>query len=333
MVEQRVVFTGCTESGFDLLQYINEEIVRIDEILTLTPDQGEEYNIGKYYSYQSYAEKHDIPLYSPKNYEMSHDNDKSHFQNNPGDLMIVHGWQRLIPSEILETLELGALGLHGSAFGLPKGRGRSPMNWSLIEGLDRFILSVMLLDEGADSGGVVSSKKYNINEYDTIKTMYHKLVVAAQRMFDDILLDGLEQGFEPHPQSGEPTYYPKRTPEDGAIDWEDPTKTIHNLVRAVTDPYPGAFTEYAGRKVYLWDVQPFSPDYLFDEQPGTIIQVFTPDQEFVVKTSDGTLLVTEWESEDWKPTKGMRFTSLQNDSINSPNRVDRPEYKDKLTSN
>jgi methionyl-tRNA formyltransferase len=328
-----VVFAGCTEPGYDLLRYVNEELVQVDEIITLTPKQGKEYNVGKYYSCQSYAEKHGISVYTPTNYEMSHKKDKSHFRNNPEDLMIVHGWQRLIPSEILQTFEQGTLGLHGSAFGLPKGRGRSPMNWSLLEDLDRFILSVMLLDEGADSGGVVSSKKFNINEFDTIKTMYHKLIVAAQQMFDDILLDGLKLGFEPQSQSGEPTYYPKRIPDDGAIDWEDPTKTIYNLTRAVTDPYPGAFTEYTGNKVYLWDVQPFSPDFLFDAQPGTILQVFTPDEDFVVKTSDGSLLVTAWEAEGWKPQKGMKFTSLQNESIDSPNRMDRPEHEDQLTSN
>ena len=331
--DYEVVYAGCTEPGYDLLCYLNEELIEVDEILTLTAEQGEEYNIGKYYSYQTYAEKNDISVYTPTNYEMSHEKDKYHFQNRSKDLLIVHGWQRLIPGEILQAFEQGALGLHGSAFGLPKGRGRSPMNWSLVEGLNRFILSVMLLDEGADSGGVVSSKKFNINEHDTIKTMYHKLVVAAQQMFDEILLDGLEKGFDPQQQSGEPTYYPKRSQKDGAIHWEDPTETIHNLVRAVTAPFPGAFTEYCGKKVHFWDVQPFSPDFLFDAQPGTIIKVFTPDEDFLVKTSDGTLLVTEWEAEGWKPKTGMIFTSLQNDSINSPNRVDRPEHEDKLTSN
>jgi methionyl-tRNA formyltransferase len=328
----RLVYAGCTEPGLDLLRYINEKIIQVDEILTLTPEQGEEYNVAGYYSYRGYAEENDIRIRTPDTYEMRNETDIAYFKDNPGDLLVVHGWQRLIPGQILGQFEHGALGLHGSAFGLPKGRGRSPMNWSLIEGLNRFILSVMHLDEGVDSGGVVATKKFDINEFDTIRTMYYKLVVAAQKMFDEVLVEGLTNGFTVIPQSGEPTYYPKRTPDDGAINWEDPTRVIYNLVRAVAHPYPGAFTEYEDEIVYFWDVQPFSTDFLFDVEPGTIVQVYTPDDEFVIKTSDGSLLVTDWEAETWEPEEGMTFTSLSNDSIDSPNRIDRPENEDKLSS-
>lgn len=326
----RIVYAGCTEAGFDLMQYIHEELIPIDEILTLTPGQGDQYNVASYFDCSDYCAEQGIDVYTPDKYSLS-TNDIEYYKENPGDVMIVHGWQRLIPGEILSSFRHGALGLHGSAFGLPAGRGRSPMNWSLIEDLDRFLLSVLHLDEGADSGGLIATKKFDITDRDTIKTMYYKLIVAAQKMFDKILISGLEGGFDVTPQEGEPTFYPKRRPEDGAINWEDPTKVIDRLIRAVTKPYPGAFSEYEGERVLFWEAQPFSSDFVFDEPPGTIVQVFTPERDFVVQTCDGSLLVTDWESDNWSPEVGMTFESLENESIGSPNRVDRHDKENLLS--
>lgn len=330
--DTRVVYAGCTDSGFDLMQYINEELIAIDELLTLTPEQGEQYGVAGYFDYSNYCNKNDINIFAPEKYSMA-EADIKHYEQNQGDVMIVHGWQRLIPGRVLASFNQGALGLHGSAFGLPAGRGRSPMNWSLIEDLDRFLLSVLHLDEGADSGGVVKTKKFDITDRDTIRTMYYKLVVAAQEIFNEILLNGISNGFDPEPQQGEPTFYPKRNPEDGAINWSDPTRVIDRLVRAVTKPYPGAFTKYDGKRIFLWEAQPFSTDFVFDNPPGTIMQVFEPNQHFVVITCDGSLLVTGWEANNWEPEVGMKLKSLNNESIGSPNRVDRRDNKDSLTDN
>lgn len=328
--DARVVYAGCTDAGFDLFRYVHEELVAVDEIVSLTPEQGDRYDIGSYYDYSEYADEHDVPIYYPETYSMD-ERDTDHFTTLDADVLLVHGWQRLIPGDVLETFTHGALGLHGSAFGLPKGRGRSPMNWSLIEGLDRFLLSVMHLDEGADSGDVVATRKFDINEHDTIQSLYHKLVMTGQQLFDDCLADVVAGTAEFDVQTAEPTYYPKRSPEDGAIHWADPTETIYNLVRAVSRPYPGAFTEYEGTRIMVWDAQPFSTDLLLEDPPGTVVKVFEPSDQFVVKTSDGTLLVTDWEADGWAPERGMELESLPNESIDSPNRVDRQEHENSLT--
>lgn len=326
-----IVFAGCTDAGFELMRYVHEELADVVEILSLTPEQGERYGVSGYYDYREYAEEHDIPVYYPEEYGMKNEADKDHYRELDADLMIVHGWQRLVPGDVLETFTRGALGLHGSAFGLPKGRGRSPMNWSLIEGLDRFLLSTIHLDEGADSGQIVTTRKFDINEHDSIRTLYYKLVMTTQDMFDETLESVLDGTVEFQEQEGDPTYYPKRTPDDGGIHWEDPTSKIHNLVRAVGDPYPGAYTEHEGERIEVWDAQPFSADLSFWGEPGTVVQVFAATGDFVVKTSDGTLLVTDWEAEEWSPEKGMVLESMENESIGSPNRVDSEEHKHSLS--
>jgi UDP-4-amino-4-deoxy-L-arabinose formyltransferase/UDP-glucuronic acid dehydrogenase (UDP-4-keto-hexauronic acid decarboxylating) len=332
-ISDGAVYAGCTESGFDVFRYLHENVVPIAEVLTLTPEQAQEHDVAGYYSFQSYAEANDIDVYTPVTYLMGDERDLNHFRSRNTELLLLHGWQRLIPGEVLDTFAHGAFGLHGSAYGLPKGRGRSPMNWSLIQDLDRFLLSVMQLDEGADSGNVVETMKFDINPHDDIRTLYYKLVLAGQELFEHCI-DEIEAGtLSTIPQEEEPTYYPKRIPEDGAISWADPTETIYDLIRAVTRPYPGAFTEYDSERIFIWKGQPFSDDFVFDEPPGTIVQVFAGTDDFVIATPDGSLLVTEWEASNWEPESGMELTSLPNESIDSPRRIDRPEHEYSLSSN
>lgn len=326
-----VVYIGCTESGFDICSRIHRNVVPVSEIVTLTPELGDRYGVAGYYPFAQFAEREGIDTYVPEEYAMGDERDVDHFRTLDADVLLVHGWQRLIPGEILETFTYGAFGLHGSTFGLPKGRGRSPMNWSLIEGLNRFLLSVIHLDEGVDSGAVVATTKYDINAYDDIRTLYYKLTVAGERLFESCLTDLVDDDLTYEEQDGEPTYYPKRTPEDGAIHWEDPTEVIHGLVRAVTRPYPGAFTRHEDERIYVWEAHPFSDDFVFDADPGEVVWVFAATDDFVVKTADGSLLVREWDADSWTPKRGDVLESLPNDSIGSPNRVDRPEHEDSLS--
>lgn len=314
-----IVYASCTQNGDAVLRHLLSEDVPICEIVSLTEEQADANAVSGYAAFDDIADEHDIPIYYPERYEMRNETDRSHFQQVDGDILIVNGWQRLVPEAILKTFTRGALGVHGSAYGLPKGRGRSPLNWSVIEGVDRFLHSVIKLSPGADDGDIVATKKFEITDHDDIRTLYYKNAMATMEILDESLGEILRGDFEFTPQEGEATYYPKRTPEDGAIHWGDRTGAIYDLVRAVARPYPGAFTEYDGRQVMIWEAIPFSGDFQFDAPPGEIVQVFEYTDDFVVKTADGTLLVEEWECPDdsFSPEAGLRFTSL-----GTPDRVD-----------
>ncbi|USZ72903.1 methionyl-tRNA formyltransferase [Natronosalvus halobius] len=346
--EHSIVYVGCTAPGRNVLEALLEHGLPIDSVVTIDPEMAEANAVSGYASLRPTAEAHDLEVYHPRTYSMTDAADLDHFRTIDPDLLIVNGWQRLIPESILETATHGALGNHGSAFGLPKGRGRSPLNWSLIEDRDRFLLSVIRLDPGADSGDVVTTRKFDVTEFDTIETLYYKVSMCLETMLLEVvepILEG-ERPFEP--QTGEPTYYPKRTPEDGEVHWADGTRELYNLVRAVADPYPGAFTYVDGdgnaeadapsnadgsrnhlEQVMIWEAIPFSSDLAKSAPPGTIVEVFWTD-EFVVATGDGTLLVREWEvdsTSDWEPAVGDRF-----DSRGEPDRVDRPDQHENLSS-
>ena len=105
----------------------------------------------------------------------------------------------------------------------------------------------------------------------------------------------LSNDFSRIPQSGEPSFYPKRTPEDGLIDWNKSLSEIHNFVKALAKPYPGAFSFINKQKIMIWEAQPFDRKITFsDAKFGEIVEKFSTG-DFVVKCNDGTLLITDYE--------------------------------------
>ncbi len=320
-----IVYTSVSTPGHHVLETLLDEGVPISQLVSITPEMGREAGVAKYTDFAPIADEHDIPIHYPDVYSMD-DSDVEFFEELDADLMIVNGWNRIIPGEILETFTYGVLGNHGSAFGLPKGRGRSPLNWSLIEELDRFLLSIIRLDANVDAGGVAATRKFDINQFDTIQSLYYKVTLSIEEMLLDVIGPIVCGEHEFEPQEGDPTYYPKRTPDDGDIHWGEPMDDIYNLVRAVTRPYPGAFTFHDDQRVDIWAVRPFSTDFGFDAEPGEIISVFHTD-EFVVSTPDGSVLVTEWEADGWQPQPGMVF-----DSPGQHSRVDGIDQKQHLTT-
>jgi methionyl-tRNA formyltransferase len=313
MKNKDICYVSCTEGGYEVLRNLLREGIDVNEIVSLTPEQGKKYDVAGYYSMKPLGEATDTPIYYPEKYEMDTDQDVAHFRERQHDVVIVNGWQRLLRDPILQSVSIGAFGVHGSGSGLPKGRGRSPMNWSLIENLDRFLLSVIKLDSGVDSGFLVDTRKFDITDFDTIRTLYYKLAMATTEILVDSLPSICAGSIEYTRQRGDATYYPKRTPEDGAINWRNSTRDIYNLIRAVADPYPGAFTEADGERVFVWTAIPFSTDFGHNAVEGEIVQVFETTDEFVVRTGDGTMLVSDWEAPEFTPEEGFQFDSLGDD--------------------
>ncbi|MFO7832644.1 MAG: formyltransferase family protein [Halohasta sp.] len=323
--DTEIVYTSVSTPGHHVLETLLDEGVPITQLVSISPEMGHAAGVAKYTDFSEIAEANDLPIYYPETYSMG-EADVDFFEELDADLMIVNGWNRIIPGEVLDTFPRGVLGNHGSAFGLPKGRGRSPLNWSLIEDLDRFLLSLIRLDADVDAGAVAATRKFDITEFDTIQSLYYKVSLAIEAMLLDVIPPICRGDHTFEPQDGEPTYYPKRTPEDGEINWGEPMAAIYNLVRAVTQPYPGAFTFHDGERVDVWSVRPFSTDFGFEADPGEILAAFHTD-EFVVSTPDGSVLVTDWAADGWRPEAGMVF-----ESAGDHDRVDGIEQKQHLTA-
>src|SRR5262249_51587411 len=212
------------------------------------------------------------------------------------DLMIVNGWNRLIPGPILDLPRLGCVGFHGSWKPLPFGRGRSPITWAILNGATHFFLHLFYLDEGVDSSDVIDTARFDITPHDTCQTVHSKVgMVSAALLLQNIsrILDGTASRT---PQAGTPTYLPKRSPEQGLISWTMRMDEVCRLVRAVTRPYGGAFTDidYRGRRVrmVIWDAVPFSYDIELAGAVGSVVHEL--DGHPLIRCRDGILLVREF---------------------------------------
>jgi methionyl-tRNA formyltransferase len=295
--DKKIVFCGCTETGIDVLNYLLNNNFKINYIVSLTESQATKYKVSGYSCFDELSKQHGIPIYYPKEYSLKNEEDIAFFNKNSFDILILGGWQRLIPENILKTLKIGGIGTHGSSEFLPEGKGRSPVNWSIIEGKRRYILQLFLMTPGIDDGDIVDYKMCDINEWDTCKTLYYKIAILQKTMLKDQIPKLLSNNFTRIPQKGESTFYPKRNPEDGLIDWNKTVFEIYDFVRALTKPYPGAFGYIGDNPIYLWKAQPFDTRLHYPHaQKGEIVEKFI-NGDFVVNCRSGLLLVTEYSGE------------------------------------
>jgi methionyl-tRNA formyltransferase len=168
------------------------------------------------------------------------------------DLILAIGWYYMIPEAMLKLAAKGAIGIHGSL--LPKYRGNAPFVWAMINGEKETGVSLFYFEKGVDEGDIIAQKKIPIEESDNISHVLEKAKTASI----DILLQYLPllaDGKAPKIAQDHSlaTLYPKRTPEDGLIDWSWDKMRIKNFIRAQTKPYPGAFTIVNDKKVIIWD--------------------------------------------------------------------------------
>lgn len=309
---KKIGIAGNHSTTIDTAKALMRTGYKIDCFINMSSDL--EGRIAGYVNAGAFALENQIHLIRPFNYSLKTEKDQELILSRGLDLLIVFGWQRLIPDWFLQNLSVGAFGTHGSPEGLPRGRGRSLLNWSLIRGQTEYKNNLFRYDVGVDSGEVVSQYTFKITPWDNIASMHHKDQLFQQLFLLETLPQILAGKAAYHSQSRdiEPTYYPKRTPEDGVIDWNWKTLDIYNLIRALSKPYPGAFTYYQNQKIFIWRAVPFEPFPQFEEKrAGTILADFT-DGTFVVRTNDGALLVEKFQAVEWLPEIDQELESQLN---------------------
>ena len=167
------------------------------------------------------------------------------------DFLFSFYYRHMLKRDLLVTPTLGAYNMHGSL--LPKYRGRVPINWAIIHGESETGATLHAMTEKPDNGAIVTQKAVPIGIDDTAQDVFERVTDAAVSALD-AALPALVAGTAPHmPQDlSKGAYFGGRKPEDGRIDFSWPARRIHDFVRALTRPYPGAFAEVAGRRVVVW---------------------------------------------------------------------------------
>lgn len=201
------------------------------------------------------------------------------------DVLFVFGLSQLVPRQVFALPRLGSIGTHPSL--LPQGRGRHPLIWALVQGLNETGLSFFWLDDGPDTGDILWQRRFEIDVDDDAAVLYSRIQHLAADGLNEFL-PMLDRGIVPRqPQDhSKATVWRKRTEADGEIRWDRPAMEAHNLIRALTHPYPGAHTSWQGQELKLWRSRPpFAGNGEAPRvRPGTVIR--RTSQGFAVQCSD-----------------------------------------------
>ena len=166
------------------------------------------------------------------------------------DFLFSFYYRFMLPPAVLALAKRGAYNMHGSL--LPKYRGRVPINWAIIHGERETGATLHEMTPKPDAGHIVDQQAVPILPNDTALDVFRKATVAAEMVLDRSLPALLNGTATLKPQDlSQGSYYGGRKPEDGRIDWTQPATRIHNLVRAVAPPYPGAFCTVGGKRLEI----------------------------------------------------------------------------------
>lgn len=232
------------------------------------------------------AKMHDIPVIKPDDPNAPDVADR--VCGTQPDFLFSFYFRHMIGPRLLAAAKRGALNMHGSL--LPKYRGRVPVNWAVIRGERETGATLHYMIDKPDAGDIVDQQAVPILPDDTASDVFRKVTVAAEWvLYRSLPL--LIAGTAPHTGQdlARGTYFGGRKPEDGRIDWNASAETIHNLVRGVAPPYPGAFGTLAGKTVRILKSL---------RQPGrcggfSVPSLFLENGFCFVQCSDGAVLRIE----------------------------------------
>ena len=282
----KIVFFGNHIYGYcSLVEMISNQIIP-DLVVTNIPRNHE---LVWYPSVAELASSNNIELIRHNRVNSSEEISTA-IEDVIPDLLVVSSYRIIIPDNILKIARLGAINLHMAP--LPKYRGAHPENWALINGEDWMGYTVHYLDSGIDTGDIIAQDRVRILPEDDILSLTFKVSEAAPKMLIEVINDiGVGDIVRKTQDESQATYYPPRKPSDGLIDWSMQDTDIQNLVRALTRPYPGAYTIISGYKLMVWRSRLVNGVNTMCE-PGQIIE--QSSSGILVGTGSKPILLTDF---------------------------------------
>ncbi len=261
----KIGFIGCVESSKLALQ----TLLSIKEVKVSCVVTKEKSKINAdFVDLTDLCNEHKIPYHFEKikekeatlNFLKSHDL----------DVIYCIGWSHLLNKDVITLTPKGVIGFHPAK--IPQNRGRHPIIWALSLGLEQTASSFFKMDEGADSGDILSQELVNIEKSDNAKTLYNKIMDTALEQIKKFSVDLANNTAtfiqQDHSQA---TYWRKRSRKDGVIDFRMNASSIYNLVRALTDPYPGAEFIFNEEYFRVYSSEVSSNEFAQNIEPGKIL--------------------------------------------------------------
>jgi len=221
------------------------------------------------------------------------------------DLIVVCAYGKILPKELLEIPKFGCWNIHASL--LPKYRGASPINWAILEGEKETGITIILMDEGLDTGPILLQKKIPILEEDNAITLAKKLSLLGKEAILEAIELHKKGTLKPFPQPEEGiSYAPILKKEDGFFTFEDPAKIIERKAKAFL-PWPAAFTYYKNKLLKVFSAKTIPIEH--KEKPGTILDI--NKEGILVATSENAILLKEVQLEGKKKISAYEFACGQ----------------------
>lgn len=276
----RSVVFAYSDVGYVCLDLLLELGADVAAVFTHDDDPNEEV---WFRSVRRLAEQHALPVFSPE--RVNEGDWLARLRDWDPDFLFSFYYRRMLPTAVLDTARRGAFNLHGSL--LPRYRGRCPVNWVIINGERETGVTLHCMVAKADAGDIVAQRRVAIADDDTAYSLYGKQTSAAIELMRDIY-PRLCAGTAPRivQDVSQASYYGGRRPSDGVIDWGRSARQIYDLVRAVTHPYPGAFTHWRGQQLLIWWAQVDPRTGGASAAPGTVVGI---DEGLIVQSGTGRL--------------------------------------------
>jgi methionyl-tRNA formyltransferase len=263
----RIVFIGCVEFSYAMLEHLLAEPCS-GEVVGVVSREASTFN-SDFSSLQPLALAECIPYFEVKG--NSQPELVEWLRGVAPDVIYCFGWSYLLKSEILEIPTLGVIGYHPAA--LPKNRGRHPIIWTLALGLSESASTFFFMDEGADSGDLLSQVVVPVEESDDAATLYSKLIdISKEQLIQFTEALACRDYKRVSQDENISNHWRKRSKDDGLIDWRMPARGIYNLIRALTRPYVGAHCIYRDEECKIWksNVLDTKEEYI-NLEPGKVL--------------------------------------------------------------
>lgn len=287
----RIICVGANlESEVVLHHFINNNI----PVVGLVTSPGRKESKGSdYRNLIPFAHANDLSVIITE--DINSDSTKGAIRKLKPDYIFILGWSQLFDKELINIPNHCIVGSHPSD--LPYGAGRAPVPWTILEGLRESAVTFFEVTEGVDEGQMFLKKPLKIDELETANTLYKKVSENLAEGFDLVYRKIVENNLVGIPQSQEQsrkTIRAKRVFEDGFIDFNKTAKEVDCLIRAVTSPFPGAFTFYKGNIVKVWESS-IPTTYIHKGVPGQILK--KTKNELLVQCIDKPIILKSFSNE------------------------------------
>jgi methionyl-tRNA formyltransferase len=306
----RFAWVGFHAEGLPALHALLGAGAPIGAVLTLTPELRAKRSGGV--DYAPLCAEYRVPLHfitginEPEAYEI--------LERLAPDIIFVIGWHQIVRPPVMRLAKRGLIGAHASY--LPHNRGSAPVNWAIIRGEREGGNTLMWLAEGVDEGDIIAQRAFPISPYDTCATVYAQVAATNREMLLEVLPQLLagERPGRPQQRSTEPVLA-RRRPADGSIEWDAPANVVYDFIRAVTRPYPGAFSSLDGKRWRVWDAA-LPPDRgggpIARAEPGEVLgAVVSPCASAcgqMVACGSGAVILLELEDPEGTALHGHRLS-------------------------